>query len=182
MRFMAAEAAEIARRLQLFGWGGVKLVLAPFLRFRAGRWLSKRVWTPTPVDPARWPRSELLLAAFGKSLQQTLPPGVEVRPPAGRSFRLHGSHPQFGGFVGMSGRADMPQVLPKDLARDVKHLMGGINKILQRLHPGWPGTSSPAPAFKTKADGEVIRMWWEDQAGITVLRLDDLDLHTAGLA
>jgi hypothetical protein len=181
-RLMAAEAAELGRQLKVLGWAGAKLITSPLLRFPPGRWLSDRLGNLTPMDPARWSRSERLLVEIAALLRPLLPPGVEIPPPVGRSFRFRSPGGRGGGFVGMPGHADMPQTTPKDLARDLGRLMRGMQPLLQRYQPGWPGTSAPAPAFKTETDGVVIRMWWEDSGGRVVVQLDDLDLSAVGLA
>ena len=180
-RFIAAEFSDLGRQLKPFAWFGAKLALMPVMRFSIGQRLSNHLGELT-VDPAEWPRTERLLVEFGKSLQPVMPPGVVIRDPQGRSFSIAGSRPQFGGFVGMGGHADMPQSTPRNLARDLKQLMRGISKVLQPMHPEWPTSSTPPPAFKTKADGEFIHMWWEDADGQVAVQLPDLDLRAAGLA
>jgi hypothetical protein len=133
-------------------------------------------------EPRQWPRTEALLTAFGEALGPALPAGVQVSPPSsGRVLSLKFSRGG-GGSFGCSAVADMPQVTPKDMARDLKFLMKGVSTMLGQLHPGWPDASSPQLRFMAEGTGATIRTWWQDEQGNVALRLSDIDLREAGLA
>jgi hypothetical protein len=199
LRLAAAEAADLSRRAF-----HVPLAVVRTARHRVSvssqRNVSPRL--PSTLDGGRWPRSERLLVEFGNSLSASLPAGVTVGAARGRSFNLRGTPvfppphewPKFEqgevrgvvrisgfGFSPISGRADMPQSRPADLARALSSLMVDVTDSMQRHQPGWPGTAPEQPAGKTKAEAELIHIWWEDDKGQVVHQLPDLDLRAADL-
>ena len=61
--------------------------------------------------------------------------------------------------------ADMPNVLPKDMAMAVKSAMKTLTMVLRRLCGAGLDRTWPQGELHSRAEGSMVRTWWEKLDG-----------------
>ena len=170
-RFFAATLADTFWQFRVVGRGAFFSGLTRLGR-RPRRSARQRAEL---FNPKPFPRTAALTTAFSRSLKPVLPEGLVLTGGPGRGLHFRDSSRAVGS-IGVPVTADMPDVMPSELARVLRSTMKTLTKVLTDIYGAELQRTLPPGTFQAQAEGNVIRTWWQLADGTVTARLADIPL------